>query len=436
MDTLHIGLIGLSVGATASAIILGILFWKVYADRLVPRFKDHLHECAPRQQFDVRRGDSYPAVPNTWYALAYSNELVAGDSKPLHVRALGQSFAVWRTKAGKLVVQEAWCPHQGANIAVGGNIKDDCIQCPFHNWKFSESGDVVFVPAAKYPEKPQPARKLRNFPSRDWCGLALVYFHADMKEGEQPEWFPPEHVENQIDGEKWQPLVKADFGLVALSPVDWVDQAGDHSHFHELHAELLIPWTTKPLPAFLRNWLNLRISHKVETYLADSEQWLTSEAVKRKSEYGYPLACTGKQYIFFTDDVKVLRNNKPIESTGANTLEMYIGPAMMCFHIPFGIGILKIFVCTTPMEGHSSIMRVQSFVNSRSPIIQAIGWIVAGVSASQLAADIDIMCNKVRLRKPMKQLFDGPQTRVMGWMKQFYSESSANVGRGLFVPDW
>lgn len=83
---------------------------------------------APRAEFDQRRGSSYPqGVPNTWYAVAFSEEVRAGAEAPLHIRAFGQALAVWRTKEGRLVVQSAFCPHLGANLAVGGRITDDCL---------------------------------------------------------------------------------------------------------------------------------------------------------------------------------------------------------------------------------------------------------------------------------------------------------------------
>jgi hypothetical protein len=34
------------------------------------------------------------------------------------------------------------------------------------------------------------------------------------------------------------PFGRVDLGCLALSPVDWVDQAADHSHFHELHSQV------------------------------------------------------------------------------------------------------------------------------------------------------------------------------------------------------
>ena len=76
-----------------------------------------------------------------------------------------------------------------------------------------------------------------------------------------------------------------------------------------------------------------------------------------------------------------------------------LGPAIMSFHIPFTIGTFKVFVTTTPCDG-GSIMRVRTWIDGRTNnniFIKCIAWILSGISASQLNADIDIMVNKIRL---------------------------------------
>lgn len=46
---------------------------------------------------------------------------------------------------------DAYCPHLGANMAVGGKVVNtDCLECPFHGWQFSgETGKLVNIPYAK-----------------------------------------------------------------------------------------------------------------------------------------------------------------------------------------------------------------------------------------------------------------------------------------------
>ncbi len=55
---------------------------------------------------------------------------------------------------------------------------------------------------------------------------------------------------------------------------------------------------------------------------------------------------------------------------------------------PGGTALVQVVVCTTPVEGHASIMRVTTFCDSHSALVRAVGWVVAGVAISQLAADI------------------------------------------------
>lgn len=92
-------------------------------------------------------------------------------------------------------------------------------------------------------------------------------------------------------------------------------------------------------------------------------------------------------------------------------------------------GIIKAFVTTTPMDG-GSVMRVRTWVDGRvanNIFVKTLAWWLTGISASQLNADLEILENKIRLRKPLIQPFDGPYNRVNAWLKQFYSEGSMNA---------
>jgi hypothetical protein len=91
---------------------------------------------------------------------------------------------------------------------------------------------------------------LKTYPSVDWCGLILVYFHAD---GKDPEFEPPDFIPRAIKEERWVSHLQWNIGFKTLSPVDWVDQAGDHAHFHTLHGDFLLPWTRIPIPKWIFN---------------------------------------------------------------------------------------------------------------------------------------------------------------------------------------
>ena len=116
-----------------------------------------------------------PPFPNGWYVLVESAQVstvkknttlvycgVADESlslalqlppgKAKYVQALGKHFAVFRgQEPGKAFVTDAFCPHLGANLAAtpSTQVKGDCIECPFHKWKFDgNDGTCAEIPYA------------------------------------------------------------------------------------------------------------------------------------------------------------------------------------------------------------------------------------------------------------------------------------------------
>lgn len=64
-----------------------------------------------------------------------------------------------RDEGGKVCALDAYCPHLGADLRIGGEVlteKDGsvCIRCPFHGWLFrGRDGLCVRVPYAKDESK-------------------------------------------------------------------------------------------------------------------------------------------------------------------------------------------------------------------------------------------------------------------------------------------
>lgn len=282
-----------------------------------------------RDLHDQRRAKTYPSpIFNTWYHFVDSDALKNGAV--MEFRALGRVFALWRDSNGKPVCQDAFCIHQGANLGVGGVVENDCIVCPFHKWKFDSEGTVAEIPYLKDPTgcSGLKNRKQKTYQCMDWNGLLLVYFHADDKE---PEFYPPEYVTEEFKKDAWQPHMKWDLGFFTFSPVDWVDQAGDHAHFQTLHADFMIPWTNLRFPDWFYHLIPVGICHTCITYRGDDKEWV--EEVKNTG-----WGAVGKHLLFFTDLAGLTWKAKPMLTTLSPTKEMYIGPAMIVFHIPFTIG--------------------------------------------------------------------------------------------------
>ena len=131
-------------------------------------------------------GDIPPVYPNGWFEIICSDELRVGDVKA--VSMIGLHFAVFRGENGKACVMDAFCPHLGANLGVGGRVKGNCIECPFHGWTYDgETGKCVRIP---YTSKIPSMAKTKVWPSVELNGLVFVWFDAEDRD---PYFFLEEH---------------------------------------------------------------------------------------------------------------------------------------------------------------------------------------------------------------------------------------------------
>lgn len=88
------------------------------------------------------RGKCPPFFPNGWYSLMNCNELNKNEVK--HIDYCGRNIALFRGSNDKVYALDAFCAHMGANLGIGGKVKNSCIQCPFHGWMFDgETGNCV-----------------------------------------------------------------------------------------------------------------------------------------------------------------------------------------------------------------------------------------------------------------------------------------------------
>ena len=132
-----------------------------------------------------RRGDVPPVYPNGWFNILCSYQLARGESKS--VTALGMQLAAFRGDDGVAYVLDAYCPHLGANLGCGGVVRDNCIECPFHGWRFrGDDGKCVNIP---YTEKVPEVARTKSWPVVEMNGMIFIWYHAEKVE---PYWMPEE----------------------------------------------------------------------------------------------------------------------------------------------------------------------------------------------------------------------------------------------------
>ncbi|HNG76975.1 MAG TPA: aromatic ring-hydroxylating dioxygenase subunit alpha, partial [Candidatus Obscuribacter sp.] len=127
------------------------------------------------------RGAQFMQLPRGWYVLAASHEVKSG--KPLSLRVLGRDLVFWRNE-GKLVVMADRCPHRSASLSLG-RLRQGCIECPFHGFRFSAEGDCKHIPETG---KGAENLKVEVLACLERHGFIWHYYGSAAPSGEPP-WF-------------------------------------------------------------------------------------------------------------------------------------------------------------------------------------------------------------------------------------------------------
>jgi phenylpropionate dioxygenase-like ring-hydroxylating dioxygenase large terminal subunit len=170
-------------------------------------------------------------IPISWYAVAYSDELEAGQVLPLSL--LGRELVAFRGEDGVAAVLDAYCPHLGAHLGHGGEVVGDRIRCPFHNWEFEGStGSCARVP---YADRVPPAARVRSYPTLERNGAVFAWYHTD---GAEPSFDIPQLPEAQSD--EWSTPERYEWTI--QSQIQELGENGvDSAHFRYVHGSLNIP---------------------------------------------------------------------------------------------------------------------------------------------------------------------------------------------------
>jgi phenylpropionate dioxygenase-like ring-hydroxylating dioxygenase large terminal subunit len=103
-----------------------------------------------------------------WHPIIASQALPPSGA-PVGITLLEQDLVVWRDRSGQVQLWEDRCPHRGAKLSFG-KVVEDRLECPYHGWQFSNTGQCMLVPAA--PEFRAPASHcVKAFEAAEAYGL-------------------------------------------------------------------------------------------------------------------------------------------------------------------------------------------------------------------------------------------------------------------------
>ena len=163
-------------------------------------------------------------IPYGWFYIADTDAVARGEIKTL--RLFGEDVILWRDENGGLHLQEAYCPHLGAHIGVGGKVIGTTVECPFHKWTFNGDGSVATIP---YATRINEKACLKTFPVKEHYGNVMAWYHPD---GVEPFYELP-RVPELESGEYKGPLSNTHIVKTCLQ--EMAENTVDGAHFQTIH---------------------------------------------------------------------------------------------------------------------------------------------------------------------------------------------------------
>lgn len=125
-----------------------------------------------------------PVLVNDWHPVARVEQLA--DKPVLGTRLLGEDIVVWRL-GNQYHVWQDLCIHRGAKLSLG-ELKGDCLKCPYHGWTYNSQGRCISMPA--HPSQTPPAKAVvKQYQAQERYGLVWACLGTPANDIPRfPEW--------------------------------------------------------------------------------------------------------------------------------------------------------------------------------------------------------------------------------------------------------
>lgn len=178
---------------------------------------------------DNPAGPADPQLLHQWFAVGWSHEVAPGAK--LALQAMGRELVLWRSAEGHLHCWLDLCIHRGAKLSLGiveNRAEGNCLTCPYHGWRYAESGQCVYIPAQ--PEQIPPFKaRAQVFAVQERFGAIWACF------GEVSSELPQFPIAEDPD---FRVLLAGPYRFRALGP-RLIENFLDVAHLGIVHAGLL-----------------------------------------------------------------------------------------------------------------------------------------------------------------------------------------------------
>ena len=316
-------------------------------------------------------------IPFGWYAVAYTSDLNPGDVEPIFY--FDRQLVLFRTESGQAKVLDAYCPHLGAHLGHGGEVKGEHIACPFHAWELNGDGEVKHIPYANnMPRRTTQGACIHSHPVQErnqmiWVwyhprGLAPVFDIVDIPELNDPNWAELDNYEFEFSS----------------CIQETGENAVDIAHFVYVHSAREMPKAEVTLDGYYRATEMKTLGPVIdEEGNIDLEQLEESHLVTRS--WGPGMTCQAFSRAFKT--------------------------VMMGTVIPVTADKVKLRFSFTKPKDISDIFNIYT------------DGLIAEI-VNQVNNDIPIWEHKMYREDPILCDGDGPIAKYRKWFSQFYDDGS------------
>ena len=308
----------------------------------------------------------FPASPNGWFSVGACADLAPGDVRP--VSYLGRDLVLFRGEDGAARVFDAYCPHLGANLGVGGRVCGDGIACPFHGWRFDGGGQLVEVPGVDR----RPRATARAWPVCERNGRIFVWHHVG---GDPPSY---EVIGYRPDESGWTPW-RSNSYRVRVHVQDLTENIIDRSHFSAVH-DMATPESSQ---------FDVRF---------DGSSMVVEQSLK----------------VTAVD----------VSGYEVQTTSTTCGPGIVAVEVSQDPIEMLTYITQTPIDEELTEVNL-CFSMKALPdekATESISELNDRITNDQFAQDVPIWENKIYRDRPMLTTSDGPVIQYRRWFRQFYSD--------------
>ena len=314
-----------------------------------------------------------------WHCLGLAAEYKDGKAHGINI--FGTRLVIFQGENG-LKVLNAWCPHMGADLALG-QIKGDSLVCKFHGWSWGGDGVCNNIPYAK---RIPPKARIQTWPICEENKMLFVW--------NDPEGNPPDakqaipRIDPVFKPDEW-----SDWSLVKwtinINCRELIDNIADMAHFGPVHGSDNVMYFAD----IFEDHKATQVMVGANERLGGKDEYLTTIA----SYYGPAYQIT---HMFG------MMGGYPVESVLLNS---HTPIDQNSFELRFGVMVKK-FPGMTQEACDAMVKQYVELVN------KAFG------------EDVQIWHNKVRIDNPLLCDGDGPVYQNRQWYEQFYMDTAAIPG--------